>query len=223
MSWAICDIQNAYVSCERLFDASLRLHPVVVLSNGDGCVVARSEEARALHIKVGAPVFKISETIRRHGVQLRSSNYEMYADVNRRFNPVLAEHTDTLEVYSIDESFFRLPTLPNGLGDVASAHRARAAFLRSVGLPTRMGLGPTRTLSKVANALAKASEKVWGGVYRSARCRAAPKDACNMACQRGLGGSRCARGPTAVAGSADRRRSGRSAGDGCARRRNGRP
>lgn len=162
--WAIADITNFYVSAERLFDPSLRRVPVCVLSNGDGCCVARSEEAKALHIKMGAPVFKIRDTIRRHGVQLRSSNYELYADLNRRFNAVLAEHSDTVEVYSIDESFFRLPPLPNGFGDVASAHRARADILRSVGLPTRIGLGPTRTLSKVANALAKASEKVWGGV-----------------------------------------------------------
>ena len=162
--WAIVDITNFYVSAERLFDPSLRKVPVCVLSNGDGCCVARSEEAKALHIKMGAPVFKIRNIIRRHGVQLRSSNYELYADLNRRFNAVLAEHSDTVEVYSIDETFFHLPPLPSGLGDVASAHRVRDAILRSVGLPTRVGLGPTRTLSKVANALAKASEKVWGGV-----------------------------------------------------------
>ena len=111
---------------------------------------------------MGAPVFKIRDTIRRHGVQLRSSNYELYADLNRRFNAALAEHSDTVEIYSIDETFFHLPALPNGLGDVASAHRVREAISQCVGLPTRVGLGPTRTLSKVANALAKASEKVWG-------------------------------------------------------------
>ena len=162
--WAILDITNFYVSAERLFDPALRKVPVCVLSNGDGCCVARSEEAKALHIKMGAPVFKIRDTIRRHGIQLRSSNYELYADLNRRFNLVIAEFSDTVEVYSIDESFFRLPVLGDGLGDVATAHRLRAAVMRSVGLPTRIGLGPTRALSKVANALAKASEKVWGGV-----------------------------------------------------------
>lgn len=83
---------------------------------------------------------------------------------NRRFNAVLAEYSDTVEIYSIDESFFRLPTRADGLGDVARAHQIRAAVLQSVGLPTRIGLGPTRTLSKVANALAKATEAVWGGV-----------------------------------------------------------
>lgn len=162
--WAILDITNFYVSAERLFDPSLRLVPVCVLSNGDGCCVARSEEAKALHIKMGAPIFKIRDVIRRHGVQLRSSNYELYSDLNRRFNLVIADFSDTVEVYSIDESFFRLPVLPDGLGDVAAAHRLRAAVMQAVGLPTRIGLGPTRALSKVANALAKASEKVWGGV-----------------------------------------------------------
>lgn len=164
MSHAIIDVSNFYVSAERLFDPSLRNRPTIVLSNNDGCAVARSEEAKALHIKMGAPVFKLRDTIRRHGIELRSSNYELYADLNRRFNVVIAEHSDAVEVYSIDESFFRLPTLPCGLGNVAGAHRIRAAIQRAVGLPTRIGLGPTRTLSKVANELAKASEKIWDGV-----------------------------------------------------------
>lgn len=84
--------------------------------------------------------------------------------MNRRFNAVIAEHSDVVEIYSIDESFFRLPLLAGGAGDVVAAHRMREAILRVTGLPTRIGLGPTRTLSKVANALAKATEKVWGGV-----------------------------------------------------------
>lgn len=162
--WAILDITNFYVSSERVFDPSLRDVPVCVLSNNDGCAIARSEEAKALHIKMGAPVFLIRDKIRRHGIELRSSNYELYADMNRRFNAVIAEFSDLTEIYSIDETFFRLPVLKNGLGDVATAHAVRAAVMQQTGLPTRVGLGPTRTLSKVANALAKASEKVWGGV-----------------------------------------------------------
>lgn len=164
MSWGIVDIANFYVSAERVFDPTLRGQPVIVLSNNDGCAIARSEEAKALHVKMGDPVFKMRDRIARHGIQLRSSNYELYADMNRRFNAVIAEHSDMVEVYSIDESFYRAPTLASGLGDVAGAHRIRAEIQRSVGLPTRIGLGPTRTLSKVANALAKATEKVWGGV-----------------------------------------------------------
>jgi DNA polymerase V len=164
MSWAIVDVSNFYVSAERLFDPTLHNMPLIVLSNNDGCAISRSEEAKALHIKMGDPLFKIRDKVKRHGIQVRSSNYELYADLNRRFNAVISEHTDVVEIYSIDESFFRLPPLANGLGDVKSAHRVREAVLQSVGLPTRIGLGPTRTLSKVANALAKATESVWGGV-----------------------------------------------------------
>lgn len=164
MSWAIVDVANFYVSSERLFDPRLRKMPVIVLSNNDGCAIARSEEAKALHIKMGDPLFKIRDVVRRHGIQVRSSNYELYADLNRRFNAVIADFSDVVEVYSIDESFFRLPTLPGGAGDVPTARRVIEAIARSVGLPTRIGIGPTRTLSKVANGLAKATEKIWGGV-----------------------------------------------------------
>lgn len=162
--WAIIDITNFYVSSERVFDPTLRDVPVCVLSNNDGCAIARSEEAKALHIKMGAPVFKIRDKIARHGISLRSSNYELYADMNRRFNAVIADFSDLVEIYSIDETFLRLPVLSNGLGDVTTAQTLRAAVMRQTGLPSRVGLGPTRALSKVANALAKASEKVWGGV-----------------------------------------------------------
>lgn len=164
MTWAIVDVSNFYVSAERVFDPKLRGVPLIVLSNNDGCAIARSEEAKALHIKMGDPLFQIRERVERHGIQCRSSNYELYADMNRRFNEVIAEHSDVVEICSIDESFFRLPVLPSGLGDVDSAHRVRASIMQSVGLPTRIGLGPTRSLSKVANALAKATENIWGGV-----------------------------------------------------------
>lgn len=164
MTHAIVDVANFYVSSERVFDPRLRRVPVIVLSNNDGCAIARSEEAKALHIKMGDPLFKIRDIIKRHGIEVRSSNYELYADMNRRFNAVIADHSDTVEIYSIDESFYRLPVLSNGRGDVAAAHKLREAIARATGLPTRIGLGPTRALSKVANALAKATEKVWGGV-----------------------------------------------------------
>ncbi|RSV13437.1 Y-family DNA polymerase [Sphingomonas sp. ABOLG] len=160
---ALVDCTNFYVSAERVFDPSLRGVPVLVLSNGDSCAVARSEEAKALHIKMGAPLFKIRDKVRRHGIRYLSSSYELYADMNRRFNQVLSEFGE-LESYSIDETFVSLPPLATGLGDVATAHRIKNVVLRSTGLPVRVGLGPTRTLAKVANALAKASEKVWGGV-----------------------------------------------------------
>ncbi|WP_062011689.1 Y-family DNA polymerase [Aureimonas sp. AU4] len=164
MSWGLVDVENFYVSCERQFDPSLDGVPVLVLSNGDHCAIARSAEAKAFGVKMGAPVFKMRDLIERHGFALRSSNYELYADMNRRFNQVLAEHTDEIEVYSIDESWFRLPILPDGTGDVAVARQIRDDIKRLTGLPTRIGLGPTRTLSKVANGLSKAGEKIFGGV-----------------------------------------------------------
>lgn len=164
MSWAIADVANFYVSAERVFDPKLRDVPVIVLSNNDGCAIARSQEAKALHIKMGDPLFKIRDKVQRHGIELRSSNYALYADMNRRFNAVLGKHSDQVEVYSIDESFFRLPPRRQGQGDVEMARKIIAAVAREVGLPIRIGLGPTRTLSKVANALAKASEAIWCGV-----------------------------------------------------------
>jgi len=164
MSYALVDVENFYVSSERVFDPSLRGVPVLVLSNGDHCAIARSSEAKAFGIKMGAPVFKMRDLIQRHGFALRSSNYELYADMNRRFNAVLAEFSDAIEIYSIDESWFRLPVGPDGLGDTATALAVIAKVKRDTGLPTRIGLGPTKTLSKVANGLAKAGEKVFGGV-----------------------------------------------------------
>lgn len=164
MSWAIIDIINFYVLSERVFDPAMRDVPVCVLFNNEGCAIARSEEAKVLHVKMGAPVFLMRDRIKRHGIQLRSSNYELYADMNRRFNQVIGEHSDVVELYSIDETFFQLPALRNGLGNVDAAHAVRKAVMKQTGLPTRVGLDPTRALSKVVNALAKASEKLWGGV-----------------------------------------------------------
>ncbi|KQQ91507.1 type VI secretion protein ImpB [Aureimonas sp. Leaf324] len=147
-----------------MFDPKLRGVPVLVLSNGDHCAIARSAEAKAFGVKMGAPVFKMRDLIKRHGFELRSSNYELYADMNRRFNAVISEFSDQIEIYSIDESWFRLPVLSDGLGDTTTALAVIAKIRRDTGLPTRIGLGPTRTLSKVANGLAKAGEKVFGGV-----------------------------------------------------------
>lgn len=137
MSWAIVDIENFYCSAERVFDPTLRNVPLIVLSNGDGCAIARSAEAKALHISMGAPMFKIRDIVKRHGVQYRSSSYELYSDMNRRFNMVLSEFSDTVEIYSIDESFFRLPLLPSGLGDVEQAQRIRATIKQRPANPDR--------------------------------------------------------------------------------------
>src|SRR3546814_19130793 len=103
MTHAIVYVAIFYVSSERVFYPRLLRVPVIVLSNNDGCAIARSEEAKALHIKMGDPVFKIRDIIKRHGIEVRSSNYELYADMKRRFNAVIAEHTDLFEIYRSEE------------------------------------------------------------------------------------------------------------------------
>jgi DNA polymerase V len=158
MAIALADVENMYVSAERVFDPGLRRVPLIVLSNNDGCAVARSNEAKALGIGMGAPLFKIRDIVERHGVALRSSNYELYADMHARFNAVLREHGDDIEIYSIDESFVRLP---DGGGDMARAMIDQVR--REVGLPIRVGLGPTKLLAKLANNLAK-KNPMFGGV-----------------------------------------------------------
>ncbi|WP_394227931.1 Y-family DNA polymerase [Paracoccus marcusii] len=149
---ALIDCNNFYVSCERLFDVSLRGIPVIVLSNNDGCAVARSEEAKQF-IKMGDPVFKIRDLIKRHGVVALSSNYTLYGDVSRRVTEVLHSYSPRLETYSIDESFVDL----SGFGDRMEAHAARMrdAVRTETGIPTCVGIAPTKTLAKLANYAAK--------------------------------------------------------------------
>ena len=158
MSLAIADVANMYVSCERAFDPRLIGRPTIVLSNNDGCAIARSDEAKALGIKMGAPLFRIRRIVADHGVELRSSNYELYADMHARFNAVLTERADDIEVYSIDESFFAHPP-----GEVAGARAIIDAVRRETGLPIRIGMGPGKVLAKLANHLAK-KNPVFAGV-----------------------------------------------------------
>lgn len=150
---ALVDGNNFYVSCERVFDHRLEGVPVIVLSNNDGCAVARSNEAKALGIKMGAPLFKIRDIVRDHGVRYFSSNYTLYGDMSRRVNEVLEAFSPVMERYSIDETFL---TLDVGQGDlVRQGEVIRATILKNVGIPTCVGIGPTKTLAKVANAIAK--------------------------------------------------------------------
>jgi len=158
MSLAIADVSNMYVSCERAFDPRLIGRPTIVLSNNDGCAVARSDEAKALGIKMGAPLFKIRRIVADHGVELRSSNYELYADMHARFNAVLSERAADIEVYSIDESFFVHPP-----GAITEARGIVDAVRRETGLPIRIGMGPGKVLAKLANHLAK-KNPIFAGV-----------------------------------------------------------
>jgi DNA polymerase V len=149
---AISDSANFYVSAERIFDPTLKNVPVIVLSNNDGCAVARSDEAKALGIKMGEPLHLIRDKIEAHGVRVFSSNYTLYGDISRRVVEVYEDFTPNVEIYSIDECFLDF----TGFEDrTAHARALRAAVLRRIGVPVRVGIAPTKTLAKCANDIAK--------------------------------------------------------------------
>ncbi len=152
--YALVDCNNFYVSCERVFRPALKHRPVVVLSNNDGCCVARSNEAKALGIPMGAPLHQWKEIIRKHRVTVFSSNYVLYGDMSSRVMNLLGEHAPRVEVYSIDEAFLEITGVPQEALR-AYACRLRVRILQSVGIPVSIGLGETKTLAKVANRLAK--------------------------------------------------------------------
>ena len=150
---ALIDCNNYYVSCERAFDSKLIGVPVIVLSNNDGCAVARSAEAKALGIKMGDPVHLIRDKIERHGIRVLSSNYTLYGDMQRRVVASLEDFARDFEIYSIDETFVDLA----GFEDrdlVAHVRAMRDQVLRWTTIPTCVGLGPTKTLAKLGNAAA---------------------------------------------------------------------
>lgn len=164
MTWALVDAENFYVSCERVFDPTLRGVPVVVLSNNDRCCISRSAEAKAMGISMGFPLSRMKGIPGCEGIRTRSSNYELYADMNRRLNQVLRMHSETVEIYSIDESFVALELLGDGRGDRDAGLLIRKDVMLHTGLPVRVGLGPTRTLAKIANAMANKGGGGGGGV-----------------------------------------------------------
>ena len=149
---ALADCNNFYVSCERVFQPSLEGRPVIVLSNNDGCAVARSNEAKALGIAMGAPYHQIKRLCGRNGVFVFSSNYELYGDMSRRVVSVLSRFSPEMESYSIDESFINLEGSPDPLG---LSGRMRETVRKWTGIPISVGLGKTKTLAKLANRLAK--------------------------------------------------------------------
>ena len=154
--FALVDCNNFYASCEKLFAPKLAGRPVVVLSNNDGCVVARSAEAKALGIGMGVPWFKIAATAESQGVVALSSNYALYADMSNRVVEVLSAFTPDLEVYSIDESFLRVEHLqPLYRSRSALGQAIRQRTVQWTGLPVCAGFGTTKTLAKLANHLAK--------------------------------------------------------------------
>ena len=152
--FGLIDCNNFYVSCERVFRPDLEGKPVIVLSNNDGCAVARSAEAKLLGIKMGDPEFKIRELIRRENARVFSSNYALYGDLSRRVGDTLGSMVPTVETYSIDESFLNLGEF-NSREVEPMARELRERVHRWVGIPTCVGIAPTKTLAKVANFIAK--------------------------------------------------------------------
>lgn len=154
---SLVDLNNFYVSCERVFRPCLNARPVVVLSNNDGCAVARSDEAKALGIKMGAPWFEIRDLAQTAGLVALSSNYPLYADMSDRVASLVAGFGPQHEVYSIDESFVDLSGVRGDL--VTRGLRMRERILRWTGIPSCIGIGPTKTLAKLANHIAKSAER----------------------------------------------------------------
>src|SRR5574343_1045110 len=151
--FALVDCNNFYASCEKLFSPSLKDKPVVVLSNNDGCVVARSAEVEALGIPMGVPWFKIQKEAKQYGIVAFSSNYALYADMSNRVVEVLGQFTPNLEVYSIDESFLDLSGFNRDLVEYGQEIRQR--IQQWLGLAVCVGIAPTKSLAKLANHCAK--------------------------------------------------------------------
>lgn len=174
MMYAVVDCDNCFVSCERVFQPELHGKPVVVLSNNDGCVVARSNEAKALGIKMGVPIYQIKELCQTHDVQIRSSNYILYADMSNRVMSILREEVGPgrMEQYSIDEAFLSLDVAP----DLKQWGEALVAKIgKWTGMPVSIGIAPTRTLAKAATWFAKK----WKGYHKV--CIIASDEQCEKA------------------------------------------
>lgn len=153
--FALVDCNNFYASCEKLFRPDLKNTPVVVLSNNDGCVVARSREAKLLGIKMGVPVFQIKAEMQRHGILAFSSNYALYADLSSRVMRTLEEMAPRVEVYSIDEAFLDLTGIESAISLVEFGQQVRERIGHWIGITVCVGIAPTKTLAKLANHAAK--------------------------------------------------------------------
>lgn len=162
--YALADVNSFYASCETLWRPDLRGRPVVVLSNNDGCVVARNKEAKLLGLEMGGPYFKIKEKFERAGGVAFSSNYELYADMSARVMTVLEEMVPHIEIYSIDESFLDLTGVRHCIELETFGRQIRARVLKDTGLTVGVGIAQTKTLAKLANFAAKKWDKTGGVV-----------------------------------------------------------
>lgn len=162
--FALADCNNFFASCERVFRPDLQGKPVIVLSSNDGCAIARSNEAKALGIKMGAPFFKIKDIVRKHGVAVFSGNMALYGDMSQRVRWVLEEFAPSVEVYSIDEAFLDLRGMDNIDFD-SYAKEISARCWKMTSIPVSVGIAPTKTLAKIASKLCKQYPKLKGGCY----------------------------------------------------------
>ncbi|MFP1156282.1 Y-family DNA polymerase [Acinetobacter baumannii] len=153
----LIDVNNMYVSCERVFNPSLNDKPVIVLSNNDGCAVARSNESKALNIKMGVPLFQIKDIVQQHNVIVLSSNYAMYAEMSRRFHTILASYVtdEEVEPYSIDECFVDFTAYEKNFDLEKVGQQMRQQIWKWLGLPVCVGIGRSKTEAKIANHIAK--------------------------------------------------------------------
>ena len=162
--FALADCNNFFASCERVFRPDLHGKPVIVLSSNDGCAIARSNEAKALGIKMGAPFFKIKDIVEKHGVAVFSGNMALYGDMSRRVKWVLEGYAPAVEVYSIDEAFLDLRGI-SGIDFDAYAKEISAQCWKLTSIPVSIGIAPTKTLAKIASKLCKQYPKLRGGCY----------------------------------------------------------
>jgi DNA polymerase V len=161
--FALVDVNNFYVSCERVFQPKLAQVPMVVLSNNDGCAVARSAEVKALGVKMGTPWFQMQDLAKKHGIEAYSSNYTLYGDMSNRVVQVLKTFTPKLEVYSIDESFLQIESVLKQYRDTIELGQSiRQTVKDTTGLPVCVGIGASKTLAKFANHLAKKHQQFAG-------------------------------------------------------------
>lgn len=161
---ALIDCNSFYCSCERVFNPKLEGEPVIVLSNNDGCIVARTDEAKALGIKMGEPFFKIKTLCQQKKVHVFSSNYTLYGDMSRRIMQLLSEFSPEIEIYSIDEAFLSFKGINQNLINYSAM--IKNIIKQYTGIPVSIGIGPTKVLAKVANQYAKKNKKETQGLYQ---------------------------------------------------------
>lgn len=162
--FALVDCNNFYASCERVFNPNLQGKPVAILSNNDGCVISRSDEAKALNLPMGAPIFKWEVFCEQNNIKVFSSNYPLYGDMSNRVMSILQQFTPDVEVYSIDEAFLQFKRFNNDDFENYGI-QIRHRILKWTGIPTCVGIAPTKSLSKVANKIARKFPKQTQGVY----------------------------------------------------------